>query len=122
MIVQAIGLLAGSPFLIYVGYTRSALFLVVALVGFGFCKGLYDSNIWAALYDVVPVRRRATAVGLMNSIGWLGAGAAPIALATASGVYGMSASLSATCGIYILCGLGLLVTARGANRRDNISS
>jgi len=114
MWVQGIGLLLGAPFVFLTGWTLSVPVLVAAMVGFGCFKGLYDANIWAALYDVVPVGRRAAAVGTMNAIGWLGAGAAPVAMAAASGRFGMSACLSATSGIYVLFGL-LMVS--GARRR-----
>ena len=107
-LVQAVGLLAGAPVVFLTGWGRDVEVLVVALAGFGFFKGLYDANIWASLYDVVPARRRATAQGLMNAVGWLGAGVAPVAIAAASQRYGMAACLSATSVIYLLCG-GLLL-------------
>ena len=86
------------------GWTRDATVLAVALAGFGFFKGVYDSNIWASLYDGVRPARRATAQGLMNALGWLGAGAAPVAIAVASGRFGMGPCLSATALIYVLFG------------------
>ena len=105
MITQGLGLLAGVPFLFLTGWTLSVPVLVIAMSAFGFFKGLYDSNIWASLYDVVPPERRATACGLMNSIGWLGGGTAPVAIAWASATYGMSACLSATSMVYLAFGL-----------------
>jgi len=48
--------------------------LGICLFLLGLFKGIYDSNIWAALYDFVDPARRGTAVGLMNMVGWLGAG------------------------------------------------
>src|ERR1017187_9752033 len=54
-----------------------------------------------------------TAVGVMNSIGWLGGGVAPVAMAAASGVWGMGMCLSATSAVYAVAGV-LLVT--GASR------
>jgi sugar phosphate permease len=40
---------------------------------------MYDSNIFAAMLDVVPPKARGTAVGFMNMTGWLvGAGSAPV--------------------------------------------
>ncbi len=101
MLTQALGLFAGIPFLLASGWTSTVAGFVVAMTGFGFFKGVYDANIWASLHDVVPVSRRATAVGVMNSIGWLGGGAAPVAIAAASGRFGMSACLSATSVIYV---------------------
>jgi MFS family permease len=109
MLVQAIGLFAGAPLIFLTGWTMSVPVLVVALAGFGLFKGLYDANIWAALYDFVPPSRRATAMGFMNSIGWLGGGTAPILIALAAERFGMSYALSATSLIYILFGTLLLL-------------
>jgi hypothetical protein len=78
--------------------------LVLAMAGFGYFKGLYDANIWASLYDVVKPAHRATALGVMNSIGWLGGGFAPLAVAAASERYGMSAAISANSAVYLLFG------------------
>ena len=108
MSVQGCGLLAGVPFLFLTGWTLSVPVLVLAMTGFGFFKGMYDANIWASLYDVVPPARRGTALGLMNSIGWLGGGFAPVAIAAASAHWGMSACISATSGVYFLVGLLML--------------
>jgi MFS family permease len=101
MIAQSVGLLCGVPFLFLTGWTMAVPVLVLAMAGFGYFKGVYDANIWASLHDVVKPERRATAVGVMNSIGWLGGSAAPIAIAAASDRYGMSACISATSVIYL---------------------
>src|SRR6185295_8489451 len=76
--------------------------VILALAGFGYFKGLYDANIWASLHDVVPPERRATAVGFVNSVGWIGGGIAPVAIAAASERFGMSACISANSVIYLL--------------------
>ncbi len=55
---QAAGLLVGDPAVYYCGVADSANGLIVAMVVFGFCKGVYDSNIWAAIYDVIPAAPR----------------------------------------------------------------
>jgi MFS family permease len=108
MMTQALGLFGGVIFIFLTGWTLSMQVLIGAMIGFGFFKGVYDANIWASLYDVVKPERRATAVGLMNSIGWLGAATAPWAIALASKEYGMSACLSATSLIYLLVGTLLM--------------
>jgi MFS family permease len=102
---QALGLFLGVPFLFLSGWTLSVPVLIAALVGFGYFKGMYDANIWASLYDVVPPERRASALGFMNSIGWLGGGMAPVAIGALSERYGMSGSLSATSLVYLAVGL-----------------
>jgi MFS family permease len=111
MWTQAVGLFAGVPFLLLTGWTFSVTVFVFATMGFGFFKGMYDANIWASLHDVVPPERRATAVGVMNSVGWLGGGVAPVAMASASGVWGMGMCLSATSVVYAVAGLLLVLGA-----------
>jgi MFS family permease len=107
MLTQALGLLLGVPLIFLTGWTLSVPVLVLAMFGFGFFKGIYDANIWASLYDVVRPERRASALGFMNSIGWVGGAAAPVAVAVAAQHYGMSAALSANSVIYL--GMGLLL-------------
>ncbi len=112
MMTQAMGLCGGVVFIFLTGWTLSMPVLIGAMIGFGFFKGLYDANIWASLYDVVKPERRSTAVGLMNSIGWLGGALAPTAIALASQRYGMSACLSLNSLIYLFFGLLLIYGIR----------
>ena len=112
LFTQSIGLLCGVPFLFFTGWTTSVPMLILAMIGFGYFKGLYDANIFASLYDVVPIARRGAAAGTLNSLGWLGGGLAPIAIAIAAAHYGMSACLSATAAIYLFIGLLMLWAAR----------
>jgi MFS family permease len=105
--VQAIGLLAGAPFLTACGLVGELWLIGICLFLLGLFKGIYDSNIWAALYDFVDPARRGTAVGLMNMVGWMGAGAGAFgvgffvhkstpmseAFATIGGVYVLGAAL-----------------------------
>jgi len=58
------------------------------MIGFGYFKGMYDANIWASLHNVVKPERRATVVGVMNSIGWLGGGAGARVIGVATPVSG----------------------------------
>ncbi len=120
-LVQALGVLAGAPFIYWVGVTPELTTVLVAMTCFGFAKGIYDSNIWASLYDVVPAEKRSTAVGMTNMIGWIAAGVGT----TAFGVvvdqgYTMSETLSSTAVIYAgisgLLILSSILTARRAAR------
>jgi sugar phosphate permease len=112
MLTQALGLFLGIPFLFFTGWAASVPAVVLGMIGFGYCKGLYDANIFASLYDVVAVRRRGIAAGMLNSLGWLGGGFAPIAIALAANRYGMGPSISGTAFVYCLSGLLMLLAAR----------
>lgn len=116
MFAQSIGLLIGVPFVFLTGWTTSVSWLIFAMIGFGYFKGLYDANIFASLYDVVPVERRGAAAGTLNSLGWLGAGFAPVAIALSAAHYGMGASISATASIYVLIGVVLFFAASRQSR------
>jgi MFS family permease len=80
MLVQALGLFCGSAFVFLTGTTPDVQSLMLWMTIFGFCKGFYDANIFASLYDVVHPRARATAAGVMNAVGWTGGALAPVTI------------------------------------------
>ncbi len=125
MLVQATGLLVGAAFVGIVGLTTSTTTLLAAMACFGLCKGLYDSNIFAALFDVIEPRARATATGIMNAVGWGGGALGPLAVGVAT-KYGrhakeidnMSEAIAFGAIVYVIAGALLLVAALGFARRD----
>jgi MFS family permease len=109
MLVQAIGLAAGAPFVVLCGWTRSVPILIVALVAWGFFKGVYDANIFAAIFDVIPAEARGRAAGVMNMTGWLGGGIAPVAVGYVAQRSSLSAAIMLAAGVYVLGALLLAV-------------
>lgn len=129
MLVQASGLLFGCVFVFLVGTTNSVSTLLISMTLFGFGKGLYDSNIFASLYDAVDPRSRATAAGCMNTVGWGGGAMGPLVvgwLAThgprATEVDNMSWAIAATGVIYVVGAGLLLLVALVFIRRDSTSN
>jgi len=109
MMVQAAGLLCGAPFVALCGLTQSIAWLIVALTAWGFFKGLYDANIFAAMFDVVPPESRGAATGLMNMAGWLGGGAAaPVAIGYIAERRGLGFAISLASAVYV-AGAALLI-------------
>jgi MFS family permease len=107
--VQALGVFAGAPFVVLCGLTMSRWWLVVALAAWGFCKGIYDANIFASVFEVIPPEARGSAAGLMNTIGWLGGGAlAPLTVGLLAKSYGLSIAIAMASAVYVLSGLFLL--------------
>jgi len=117
MQVQAVGLFCGVPFLLISGWTTAVSCLLGTMIGFGFFKGIYDSNLWAALYDVIPIERRGAALGIMNSLGWLGGAIAQLGIGLASNRFGMSVCLSATALVYLLIAVAMSAGARKLTRQ-----
>jgi MFS family permease len=115
--VQCLGLFLAAPFVYLTGWSTSWSILVAALVGAGFCKGIYDANIFASLYDVVRPEDRGTAAGLMNTVGWSGGLVAPPLIGKASEHFGLGVAITATAAVYLLVGLLALFAARVAGGR-----
>jgi MFS family permease len=128
ILVQAAGLLIGASFVFLVGTTRDVTTLLVAMTLFGLCKGLYDSNIFASLFDVIEPRSRATAAGIMNTVGWGGGAMGPLAfgwLSThgprATEIDNMSWAIAMGGAVYLI-GAVLLIAAMVVLHRSRPSS
>jgi len=127
ILVQAGGLLLGAAFVFVVGSTTSVALLLCSMVIFGICKGCYDTGIFASLYDVVPPRSRATAAGMMNTVGWGLGSFGPLLTGwyTDHGPYGskvenMSHFIAYSASAYVIGGVLLLVGALFLVRRDHV--
>ncbi len=117
MAVQAAGLLVGATFVFLVGHTGDKTTLLIAMTVFGFCKGFYDSGIFASLFDSIEPRARGTAAGIMNTVGWGGGALGPLFVGLASKYGGkptemenMSDAIAFGGAVYLL-GAGLLGAA-----------
>lgn len=129
ILVQALGLLVGATFVAFVGLTESKVTLLVAMTCFGLCKGLYDANIFASLYDVIAPRARGAAAGIMNTIGWGGGAIGPLAvgLATKYGrhekaIDNMSEAIAFGAVIYVVGAALLLLAAFRFAPRDVVTA
>lgn len=105
ILVQSFGLILGAPFVFLAGWSASLGLLVGSLAAAGLCKGIYDANIFASLFDVVRAEDRGTAAGLMNSVGWTGGSLAPLAVGFGSTHFGLGLAIALTAVVYLLVGL-----------------
>ncbi len=127
ILVQSVGLILAAPFVFLAGQSTSLSIIIVALMGAGLCKGIYDANIFASLYDVIPPQDRGTAAGLMNTVGWTGGFLAPWAVGKASKQFGLGMAIASTSVVYLLVGLlawfaSRLAVARARSKLSNPSS
>ena len=120
MAVQTIGVLGGAPCVLVCGLTPSVGTLIAALTTWGLFKGLYDANIFASVFDVVPPDARGRAAGFMNMIGWLaGGGSAPLVIGVIAQRTSLGAALALTSLVYLAAGL-LLIAGMFAMSRTPI--
>jgi MFS family permease len=125
MLVQAFGVLGGAPFVLLCAQTDSVAWLIVALTAWGLFKGLYDANIFASLFDVIPPEARGTAAGFMNMVGWLGGGVSgPLVIGWLADRYGFSLAISSAAPVYLVAAgfLGAASMAFQRHRTDPVSS
>ena len=118
LMVQAAGVLLGAPMVALCGLTGDIVWLLVALTGWGFFKGLYDANIFASLYDVIPPNARGSAAGLMNTVGWLGGGTAPLLIGIVAQRSSLGFAIALASAVYVLAGLILLTAITFFVKRD----
>lgn len=98
------GMFLCAPCIHLIGSTSSLFLTNLAATGFGFFSGFCLSNFIVSSFEVVPVDRHASAVGVLNLIGGFVAGFA----ALLGGVW------KQTLGIHNLMSCGALATVLGA--------
>lgn len=116
--LQALGLLLGAPFLLLLGRTGDLTLTYAALAGFGFFRGIYDSNTYPVLFSVIEPRLHATASGLVIAIAFLFGSFAPVTLAVVKGTFGLAAGLSSLSLVYVVAGLAAFIGAQAYFDRD----
>ncbi len=122
MLVQALAMFAGAPFVVLCGQTQSVGWLILALSAWGLCKGLYDANIFASAFDVIPPEIRGTTAGFMNMLGWLGGGAsAPLVIGLLAESYSLGLAISSAALVYVAAGILLLAAACIFAPRDAVA-
>ena len=111
ILVQALGLVVGAAFVALVGSTENVKTLIIAMINFGLCKGLYDSGIFESVYDLVDPRVRGTAAGLINTVGWGGGALGPLFIGFASKYGGRPTEIANMSTAITWCGLVYVLAA-----------
>lgn len=102
MEIEIIGLLLGAPFIYWIGIADNNLWCYVAMGLFGVFRGMYDSNLFAALFDVIEPRYRASSMGIMLSFGFIIGALAPIVLGWVKTVAGLEKGIALLSVFYLL--------------------
>ena len=110
MVIEGLSLLLGAPFIYLLGTCSNLTVLYVALAGFGFFRGMYDSNIFAAMFDIVPPRYRSSATGLMLFCAFSVGATSSVLLGFVKQVADLSVGLSALSLVYVFSA-GLIFAA-----------
>lgn len=76
--VQIAALVCGVPLFAVFGFAPSASACFAVLVGWGVVRGLFQSNTFTSIFDVVPAESRASAVGFVNVLAYVIGSLAPV--------------------------------------------
>jgi len=110
LVIQSVALFGGAPFIFLMGFTNNQAITFGALAAFGFMRGVYDSNIFASLYEVVKPSIRSSATGFMLMFAFLMGAFAPLILGILKPTLGLAASFSSLSIFYTL-GAGFIFVA-----------
>jgi len=102
LVIQSVALFGGAPFIFLMGFTDNQVITFGALALFGFMRGVYDSNIFASLYEVVNPAIRSSATGFMLMFAFLMGAFAPLILGILKPTMGLSLGFSSLCVFYLL--------------------
>lgn len=111
MEMNILGLVLGAPFILWMARAGSFEAVCWAMGLFGLFRGIYDSNQFASIFDVIAPRYRASAMGVMLSAAFIFGAVAPVVLGIVKDRFTMSAGLAAL-SVFFLVGAGLILLAR----------
>ncbi|MCE5344851.1 MAG: MFS transporter [Bacteroidales bacterium] len=119
-LVQMISLLFGAPFIFILSKSDSMLIVYIALTMFGFFRGIYDSNIFAALYDVIEIPFRSTATGIMLMFAFIVGSVSPYILGTLKPRYGLSNGFAFLSIVYVFSSFCILIALIFFYKKDKV--
>jgi len=102
MEIICLGLLLGVPFILWMGMaeTKEACYIAMAL--FGFFRGMYDSNLFTTLFDVIEPRFRASSTGIMLAFAFIIGALAPVVLGWIKTIAGLDTGISFLSSFYLI--------------------
>lgn len=109
--VNIAGLMLCIPGLLLSAFAPTAALCIVGTSLFGFATGVYDSNIYASLFEVVKPRYRAAAVGVFGCGGSVIGASGPAVLGWMNAHFSMSAGI-ASLSAFALAGAASILIAR----------
>ena len=119
MTIQGAGLLLGAIVLPFMGIAGNVWILYVCFALWGFFRAFFDSNIYAALYDVTPSRLHASCSSAMITTGFAVGATAPYILALIKEATGsLNACFPILGAIWLVCGAACLWVSRKYYNRD----
>src|SRR5437773_4610729 len=110
--VIAVGLFLCAPCVHLIGNSDSLLATKLAAVGFGLSSGLFIANFMVSSFEVVPADTQASAVGILNLVGYVVSGFAALVGGMWKQSLGLPALMSGAALLSVGAGMLLLVAIK----------
>lgn len=117
---EYLSLLLGAPFIYWIGAAGRLPIVFLALGGYGFFRGIYDSNLFAALFDVIEPKYRSSATGFMLSIAFIISSLSPVILGWIKEKSSLSFGFSILGFVYLLSAIIIFLALKFFFHRDFI--
>ena len=118
VLLQSMGFLLASPFIALMGFSDEIIWVFLGFAGFGFWRGFYDANIYTVLYDVIPVKYRGSATGIMLFLGFCLGSFSPWVMGIMKPHFGLSLGIAMLSTVWLFFGLLLFVIYKLFYARD----
>lgn len=109
--VELSGIVLCIPFILVIAGTRVLPVMIVALALFGFATGVYDSNLYAALLDVINPKYRALATGIFGCGGCIIGALGPLVMGLLSDAFSIRTAF-ASLAVFAVIGSACIAVAR----------
>ena len=118
--VELVGLILCIPFILMMAFVQSLPLMIIAVLMFGFATGVYDSNIYAALFDVIDPRFRAVATGLFGCGGCVVGAFGPAVMGFLNDAFTPRVSMASLTVIAVIGALAILCARVFTFKKDKI--
>lgn len=116
LISMGVALLWFAPFLYLCATAGSQLVMYLALAAFGLCRGIYDAGLYAAIFDHVENRLRASVAGLIVAVSYVVASLSPLIMGALRARYGLEMGMDVLAGAALAAGLIFLAIIFGCRK------
>ena len=118
--VEIAAILLAVPFLLLTAWAGSLPLMIAAILAFGFATGVYDSNLYAAVLEVVNPRYRAVATGLFGCGGCVFGAFGPGVMGWMNDHFTMQASFASLAGFAVAGALLITIAKLFFFERDKV--
>ena len=105
------GLALAAPFIVWMACTPSLPACCAAMTLFGVFRGVYDSNLMASLFDIIPPRYHASGAGIMLSCAFVFGSTSPLVLGLMKERFASATGIATLAAFYLL-GAAVIAVAR----------